>query len=49
MRTLELLQWAILLSSNTFAVSAASSWGFNDATVSVQGKGTGVGGGYKEK
>ena len=27
----------------------ASTWGFTDATVSVQGKGTGVGGGFKEK
>ncbi|EON62497.1 hypothetical protein W97_01720 [Coniosporium apollinis CBS 100218] len=29
--------------------SAASSWGFEDATVSVQGKGAGVGSGVKEK
>lgn len=28
---------------------AASSWGFEDATVSVQGKGSGIGGGLKEK
>ena len=28
---------------------AASSWGFDDATVSVQGKGSGIGGGLKEK
>ena len=28
---------------------AASSWGFDDATISVQGKGAGVGGGLKEK
>lgn len=27
----------------------ASSWRFTDATLSVQGKGTGVGGGFKEK
>ncbi|KAL9104335.1 MAG: hypothetical protein Q9187_008916, partial [Circinaria calcarea] len=26
-----------------------ASWGFSDATISVQGKGTGVGGGFKEK
>ena len=32
-------------------VQAASSgsWGFSDATVSVHGKGSGVGGGVKEK
>lgn len=30
-------------------VFAASSWTFTDATVSVQGKGSGVGSGSKEK
>jgi len=29
--------------------AAASSWGFSDATLSIQGKGAGVGGGFKEK
>ncbi|MCJ1359916.1 MAG: hypothetical protein MMC33_009919, partial [Icmadophila ericetorum] len=27
----------------------ASTWSYNDATISIQGKGTGVGGGLKEK
>ena len=27
----------------------AASWGFEDATLTVQGKGAGVGGGVKEK
>lgn len=31
------------------SVTAASSWGFDDATVSVHGKKAGVGGGFKEK
>lgn len=30
-------------------VYAASSWGFDEASISVQGKGAGVGGGIKEK
>ena len=30
-------------------VSAASAWGFSDATVSITVKGGGVGGGLKEK
>lgn len=31
------------------SLGAASTWGFEDATVSVNKKGTGVGGGFKEK
>lgn len=31
------------------AVLAASSWTFEDGTLTVQGKGAGVGGGVKEK
>ena len=38
---------ALLLCSET--AFAASSWTFSDASVSVQGKGSGVGGGLKEK
>ena len=30
-------------------LASAASWGFDDATISVQGKGAGVGGGLKEK
>lgn len=33
----------------TTAVLAASSWTFDEATLTVQGKGAGVGGGAKEK
>ena len=29
--------------------ASAASWGFDDATITVQGKGAGVGGGLKEK
>ena len=38
-----------LLLSSAFVVSAASSWGFEDATLTIQSKGAGVGGGLKEK
>jgi oligosaccharyltransferase complex subunit delta (ribophorin II) len=38
-----------LLASATIPTAAASSWGFTDATVSVQTKGAGVGFGLKEK
>jgi oligosaccharyltransferase complex subunit delta (ribophorin II) len=42
-----------LLSASIIALSAtnafAASWTFADATVSVQSKGTGVGGGRKDK
>ena len=31
------------------SLSAAATWGFEDATVSVNKKGAGVGGGFKEK
>ncbi|KAF7139686.1 hypothetical protein CNMCM5793_007337 [Aspergillus hiratsukae] len=38
-----------LLASAAIPTAAASSWGFTDATVSVQTKGAGVGSGLKEK
>jgi hypothetical protein len=38
-----------LLLSGAAIVSAASSWGFEDATVSISSKGAGVGGGSKDK
>ncbi|KAF2735147.1 hypothetical protein EJ04DRAFT_465361 [Polyplosphaeria fusca] len=38
-----------LLLVGSGVVSAASSWGFDDATVTVQAKGAGVGAGTKEK
>ncbi|OCL00875.1 uncharacterized protein K441DRAFT_691795 [Cenococcum geophilum 1.58] len=38
-----------LLLSSAFVVSAASSWGFEDATLTIQSKGAGAGGGLKEK
>lgn len=38
-----------LLFSGATIVSAASSWSFEDATVSVTSKGAGVGGGAKDK
>lgn len=38
-----------LLASAAIPATAASSWGFTDATVSVQTKGAGVGAGLKEK
>ena len=31
------------------SVFAAGSWSFEDATLTIQGKGAGVGGGVKEK
>ena len=31
------------------SLGAAATWGFEDATVSVNKKGAGVGGGFKEK
>lgn len=43
-----LLSLSLLLCTATLG-TAASSWGFDDATVSVQAKGAGVGGGLKEK
>jgi hypothetical protein len=39
---------AVVAISNA-ASCLASSWRFADASVSVQGKGAGVGGGFKEK
>lgn len=41
-------QFLLLIASLLTSVTA-SSWGFADATVSVQSKGSGVGGGVKEK
>ena len=38
-----------LLLSSAFVVSAASSWGFEDATLTIQSKGAGAGGGLKER
>ncbi|KAF2176996.1 hypothetical protein K469DRAFT_721089 [Zopfia rhizophila CBS 207.26] len=38
-----------LLISGAWVVSAASSWSFDDATVTIQSKGAGVGAGAKEK
>jgi oligosaccharyltransferase complex subunit delta (ribophorin II) len=40
---------AALVALGASSVSAASGWGFSDATVTVQSKGSGVGGGAKEK
>lgn len=39
----------ILLLSLGSTALAASSWTFDDATLTIQGKGAGVGGGVKEK
>ena len=47
MRSLSTIAVAFLAS--TSAVLAASSWSFEDATLTIQGKGAGVGGGEKEK
>ncbi|KEF62753.1 uncharacterized protein A1O9_00726 [Exophiala aquamarina CBS 119918] len=49
MRVLSLLPQAFLLLSAAQSGLAASSWTFTDGSVSVQGKGAGVGGGVKEK
>lgn len=38
-----------LLLVGASAVSAASSWGFDEATLTVTSKGSGVGSGLKEK
>jgi hypothetical protein len=48
MRVLSSFVTSLLLSGATI-VSAASSWSFEDATVSVTSKGAGVGGGAKDK
>jgi hypothetical protein len=48
MRVLSSFVSSLLLSSASI-VSAASSWSFEDATVSITSKGTGVGGGSKDK
>ncbi len=39
----------ILLLGTVGSVVAVPSWGFDDATISVQPKGAGIGGGFKEK
>ena len=39
----------LLVALGASEVSAAAGWGFSEATLSVQGKGAGVGGGIKEK
>lgn len=43
----QLLSFLLLLCAGTVCVAA--TWGFEDATVSVNKKGAGVGGGFKEK
>ncbi|KAJ4293116.1 hypothetical protein N0V90_008398 [Kalmusia sp. IMI 367209] len=48
MRLLRSFVPSLLLSSAAF-VSAASSWSFEDATVTIQSKGAGVGAGVKDK
>ena len=40
---------AALLSSVVSLAAAASAWGFSDATITVHGKGGGVGSGLTEK
>lgn len=49
--TMRVLQGFVssLLLSGAAIVSAASSWSFEDATVTVTSKGAGVGGGSKDK
>lgn len=42
-------QLPLLLLAGAPSLVAAASWGFSDATISVQSKGAGVGGGLKEK
>ena len=38
-----------LFACSASVCAAASAWGFEDATISIQGKKAGVGGGLKEK
>lgn len=49
--TMRVLQGFVssLLLSGAAIVSAASSWSFEDATVTISSKGAGVGGGSKDK
>ncbi|KAI9815976.1 MAG: hypothetical protein M1827_001968 [Pycnora praestabilis] len=49
MRISRILVPSLLLNCASSVLGAVSSWGFDDATVSIQGKGAGVGGGFKEK
>ena len=44
-----LLGIVVPLLSLASAALAASAWTFDDATLTIQGKGSGVGGGVKEK
>jgi len=47
---MKLLNFLVLpLLSLGIGSSLAASWGFEDATLSIQGKGAGVGGAVKEK
>ena len=46
MRVLQVVSAALLLSVHSVF---AASWSFTEGSVSVQGKGSGVGGGLKEK
>jgi hypothetical protein len=39
----------LIVSCAASSALAASSWTFDDATLTIQGKGAGVGGGVKEK
>lgn len=43
------LRFCLLASAALPAATAASAWGFTDATVAVQPKGAGVNGGFKEE
>ncbi|KAI9764405.1 MAG: hypothetical protein M1835_007570 [Candelina submexicana] len=40
---------SLLLAGAGSIATAASSWGFEEATISIQGKGAGIGGGHKDK
>lgn len=40
---------SLLLLGGVSPTLGAPSWGFEDATISVQSKGAGIGGGFKEK
>ncbi|KAI9838496.1 MAG: hypothetical protein M1837_002454 [Sclerophora amabilis] len=41
--------WTTILAASVALVQGASSWSFDDATVSVQAKGAGIGAGQKDK
>jgi len=40
---------SLLLLGRVSPALSAPSWGFEDATISVQSKGAGIGGGFKER